>query len=126
MVSSTPVTLQERRQEEVEEGVSKLVMKSCGRGTARRRALIHSIPKFSQVAPPTVTPPPCPLSGAALSTAGPGPESSAGAPPTEEGRGGQGFGDAAGDGGSGGKEKEAGAGEKARGPGARAEKAGAG
>ena len=56
MVSSTPVRLQERVQrEEAEEGVSKLVMKASsggGRGSStRRRALIHSIPKFSQVRP---------------------------------------------------------------------------
>ena len=55
MVSSTPVRLQERVQvEEAGEGVSKLVMKSSGgggRGSTRRRALIHSIPKFSQVRP---------------------------------------------------------------------------
>ena len=56
MVSSTPVRLQERVQrEEGEEGVSKLVMKASsggGRGSStRRRALIHSIPKFSQVRP---------------------------------------------------------------------------
>jgi len=55
MVSSTPVRLQERIQrEEAEEGVSKLVMKASsggGRGSTRRRALIHSIPKFSQVRP---------------------------------------------------------------------------
>ena len=50
-VSSTPVTLEGRRSGEGEEGVSKLVMKTSGggRGTSRRRALIHSIPKFSQV-----------------------------------------------------------------------------
>jgi len=56
MVSSTPVRLQERvsHMEESEEGVSKLVMKASsggGRGSTRRRALIHSIPKFSQVRP---------------------------------------------------------------------------
>ena len=55
MVSSTPVRLQERvHREEAEEGVSKLVMKASsggGRGSTRRRALIHSIPKFSQVRP---------------------------------------------------------------------------
>ena len=30
-------------------GVSKLVMKNVSRGTTRKKALIHSIPKFSQV-----------------------------------------------------------------------------
>ena len=56
MLSSTPVRLEERKSgeeegEEGEEGVSKLVMKTSGggRGTTRRKALIHSIPKFSQV-----------------------------------------------------------------------------
>ena len=59
MLSSTPVRLEERKSgeeegaegEDGEEGVSKLVMKTSGggRGTTRRKALIHSIPKFSQV-----------------------------------------------------------------------------
>eukprot|EP00092_Neocalanus_flemingeri_P049131 GFUD01056356.1.p1 GENE.GFUD01056356.1~~GFUD01056356.1.p1 ORF type:complete len:454 (+),score=120.70 GFUD01056356.1:47-1408(+) len=54
-VTKTPVRLTERNVMPYKllnsDGVSKLVMKNISRGTTRKKALIHSIPKFSQVLP---------------------------------------------------------------------------
>ena len=62
VTNKTPVLLTEReinyeesreceQSNVLNEGVSQLVLKNATKGTAKKRALIHSIPKFSQVLP---------------------------------------------------------------------------